>query len=97
MGRLAAALIRHSGAKWRHGETRMSLRSSGLLLCAGRLGHGRMDRVAMAQEIGVGVDELLERRIDVVKTDVGDEAIYAGVDAGRLLAVQVAARRQQVR
>jgi len=50
----------------------------------------------MAHEIGVRGDELLERRIDVVKMDIGDEAVDAGVDAGRRLAVQVAARRHQV-
>ncbi len=51
----------------------------------------------MAHEIGVGRDELLERRIYVVKMDIGDKAIDADVDAGRFLAVQVAACRQQVR
>src|SRR6516164_11003589 len=61
----------------------LSRRSSRLRLCAGRRGHGRMNRVAMAHEIGVGGDELLERRIDVVKMDIGDEAIDAGVDARR--------------
>ena len=42
-------------------------------------------------------DELLERRIDVVEIDIGDEAIDAGVDAGRLLAVHIAARRARGR
>ena len=51
----------------------------------------------MAHEIGAGGDELLERRIDVEEIDIGDEAIDAGVDAGRRLAVQVAARGQEVR
>ena len=55
-----------------------------------------MDRGAVVHEIGMRGDELLERRIDVVKMDIGDEAIDAGVDACRRLAVQVAACGLQV-
>jgi hypothetical protein len=75
----------------------MSLPSSGRLLLARRRAHRRMDRVAMAHEVGAGGDELFERRINVEEIDIGDEAIDTGVDAGRRLAVQIAARRQQVR
>ena len=44
----------------------------------------------MAHEIGVRRDELLERRVDGVEMDVGDEAVDGGVDAGRLRPVQIA-------
>ena len=43
-----------------------------------------VDRGAMVHQIGVRSDELLERRVDVVEVDVGDEAIDPGVDAGWL-------------
>src|SRR5712691_1836989 len=89
-----SAFTRVCDALW----TRVNaLGSSGLLLPARRCAHGGVDGVAMAHEIGVGGDELLERRIDVVAMDIGDEAVDAGVDAGGLLAVQVAARGREVR
>ena len=45
-----------------------------------------MNSAAVPHDIAVGGDELLERGIDVVEIDIGDEAIDAGVDAGRALA-----------
>src|ERR1700741_4214752 len=52
---------------------------------------GRVNGAAMSHDIVMGDDELLERRIDVVEIDVGDEAVDAGIDACRLLAVNIGA------
>src|SRR6202522_4086864 len=41
--------------------------------------------------------EFLQRRLDVVEVDVGDEAIDAGVDGRRSIAMHVALPRDQVR
>jgi hypothetical protein len=57
----------------------------------------RVDRGAMADEVGVRGDKLLERRIDRVEINIGDEAVDAGVDAGRLGSMQVAVRGHEVR
>src|SRR5262249_2142188 len=43
---------------------------------------GLMHGAAVPDDIVVSAYELLERRIDVVKINVGSEAIYAGVNAG---------------
>ena len=43
---------------------------------------GLMHGAAVPDDIVVSAYELLERRIDVVKINVGDEAIYAGINAG---------------
>src|SRR5215510_4612414 len=61
--------------------------------CAAQLlRHRRMDLAAVAHDVGLLDDELLEQRIDVVKPNVGDEAVDAGVDAGRRRAVYEALR-----
>jgi hypothetical protein len=57
----------------------------------------RVDRGAMADEVAVRGDKLLERRIDRVEINIGDEAVDAGVDAGRLGSMQVAVRGHEVR
>jgi len=46
------------------------------------LADGLMYGAAVPDDIVVSAYELLERRIDVVKINVGDEAIYAGINAG---------------
>src|SRR5262249_36488076 len=51
----------------------------------------------MPHQIGMRRDELLERRLDLVEINVGDESVDTGVDAGRLRPVQVAVRGDQVR
>src|SRR5271169_3107464 len=48
--------------------------------------HRFVDRVAMADQIAMRRDELLERRVDVVEINVGDEAVDACINAGRLRA-----------
>jgi hypothetical protein len=63
----------------------------------GRRSDGWVDRGAMADEVGMRGDKLLERRIDSVKLNIGYEAVDAGVDAGRLGAMQVAVRGHEVR
>ena len=50
----------------------------------------------MTHDISVRRDELPERSLDLVEVDVGDEAIDAGIDAGRLAAVHIAARRNEM-
>jgi len=42
-----------------------------------------VDGAAVARQIAVGHDVLLQRRFDVVEQDIGDEAVDAGVDATR--------------
>src|SRR5260370_27066311 len=54
-----------------------------------------MNRTAVPYDVAVRGHELLERGIDVVEIDVGDEAIEAGVDAGRPFAMDIALRRNQ--
>src|SRR5690242_11914400 len=51
-----------------------------------------MDRLAMAHEVGMGCHERLERRRDRKEVDVGDEAVDAGIDAGRLRTMNIAVR-----
>ncbi len=53
---------------------------------------GGVDRLAVAHEFGMRHDASLERRVDGVEVDVGDEAVDAGVDAGRRGAVHIAVR-----
>ena len=43
---------------------------------------GLMHGETVPDDIVVSAYELLERRIDVVKINVGNEAIYTGVNAG---------------
>src|SRR5438477_613570 len=50
---------------------------SGTMSCVDRLVNG----AAVAHDIVMRNHELLERRVDVVEIDVGDEAVDAGVDA----------------
>src|SRR5258708_23131577 len=54
-----------------------------------------MNRAAMQDDILVGDDELLQRRIDIVEIDVGDEAVDGGIDAGRLPAMDITLRGDQ--
>ena len=62
-----------------------------------RLRHHRiMDGAAVTHDIFVRYDELPERSLDLVEIDVGDESIDAGVDAGRLAAMHIAARRSHL-
>ena len=56
-----------------------------------------MNAATMPHDIVMRDDELLQRRVDVVEVDVGDEAVESGVDAGRLVAMDVAVCRNQVR
>src|SRR5271170_6537447 len=64
---------------------------------SGSRSDSRVDRGAMADEVGVRDDKLLERRIDRVEINIGDEAVDAGVDAGRLGSMQVTVRGHEVR
>src|SRR5580692_865052 len=54
-----------------------------------------MNGATVPDDILVGNDELLQRRIDVVEVDVGDKAVDGRIDARWLLAVQIALRRDQ--
>ncbi len=47
-----------------------------------KLVDGLMHGAAVPDDVVVSAYELLERRVDVVKINVGNEAIYAGIDAG---------------
>ena len=58
--------------------------------------HRLMDFAAIAHEIFLGRDELLERRLDVVEIDIGNEAVDAGIDAGRPGPVHIPARRHEI-
>ena len=61
--------------------------------CASRRpADGVMNGVAVPHDIIVSGYELLERCIDVVEIDVGDETIDAGIDAGGFLAMQITPR-----
>src|ERR1700731_1145567 len=51
----------------------------------------------MTHQIAVRLDELLQRRLDIVEQDIGDEAIDAGIDTGRLRPMYVTLRRNQMR
>jgi hypothetical protein len=51
----------------------------------------------MAHQGALRGHELLERRVDVVKMDIGDEAINAGVDARRFVAVDKPAVADEAR
>ena len=48
-------------------------------------------------EIAVRDDELLQRRLDVVEQNIGDEAVDAGVDAGRRRPVHITFRGNEMR
>src|SRR5262245_8326719 len=47
-----------------------------------QLVNGLMHGAAVPNDVGVSAYELLERRVEIVKIKVGNEAIYAGIDAG---------------
>ena len=51
----------------------------------------------MAHNVVVRGHEFLQRRIDIVEIDIGDEAIDSGIDAARLVAMKEATRRNQSR
>src|SRR5581483_854132 len=59
--------------------------------------HHLMDRAAVPHDIVVRHHELLQRRVDVVEIDIGDEAVEAGIDAARYVAVNIAVTGDQVR
>ena len=50
--------------------------------------HSGMHSFAIGREIVARHQELLQRRIDVVKIDIGQETIDRGIDAPRLAAEQ---------
>src|SRR5260370_12500320 len=54
-----------------------------------------MNGTAVPHDVAVRGHELLERGIDVVEIDIGEEAVDAGVDAGRALAMDIALCRYQ--
>src|SRR5262245_39168494 len=58
---------------------------------------GFVDGAAVAHQVVVRHDETLQRRVDVVEEDVCDEPIDPGIDARRVLAVDVARRRNDPR
>src|SRR4029079_424724 len=62
----------------------------------GRPHHRLVDGCAMALRLRLRSAELLERRVDVVKKDIGDEAVDAGIDAGRRTPVHIAIGRNEV-
>src|SRR5215472_4112472 len=49
-----------------------------------------MDRSAMANEVLLRSDILLQRRVDLVEIDICNKAIDTGIDAGGLRSVDVA-------
>ncbi len=55
-----------------------------------------MNRAAMPDDVVMRGDELLQRRLDVVEIDVGDEAVDGGIDAGRFAPVHIANLRGSV-
>ena len=59
-------------------------------------GHRRVDGAAVAHDVCVRHDELLEWSRDVVEIDVGNEAVDAGIDAGRFLAMHEALRGDEI-
>src|ERR1700730_6261663 len=77
------------------GRAPVSLRSSALRFSSAAGGvlphHCFVDGGEMGHKIRLGRDELLERRVDVVKENIGDEAIDAGIDAGWGRPVHIAA------
>src|SRR5262249_6647878 len=58
--------------------------------------NGFVNGVAVPHHIDVSAYKLLERRIDVVEINVGDETIDASINAGGLVAMQITARRQEI-
>ena len=58
--------------------------------------HGIVDGATVTHDMPVRHDELPERSLDLVEVGVGDESIDAGVDAGRLAAMHIAARRSHL-
>src|SRR6185369_8595636 len=42
----------------------------------------RMDRVAVPHDVVMRNHKALQRRVDVIEVDVGDEAVDRGIDAG---------------
>src|SRR5262245_60557760 len=55
--------------------------------------HHRVDGATVAHEVSMRDDELLERGLDIVEQDIGDEAIDACIDAGGLIPMHIAIRR----
>src|SRR6516162_5962928 len=55
-----------------------------------------MNRAAVAHQVRLRHDKLLERSVDGVKVDIGEEAVDAGVDARRLWPVHITVHRNQI-
>ena len=47
----------------------------------------------MTDDIFMRDDKILQRRLDLVKIDIGDETIDGGIDASRLRAMEKPGRR----
>src|SRR5438105_2321197 len=58
--------------------------------------HHVMNGATMAHKVSTRANELLERSLDVVEKDVGEEAVDPGIDAGRVLPVHIALRGNKV-
>src|SRR5262249_54268624 len=63
----------------------------------GRRADGGVNCRAMPYELAMRCDEPLERSLDLVEINVGNESIDAGVDARRLRPMQITVCRDQVR
>ena len=61
------------------------------------LADGSVDRTAMPCQTVVRNHEFLQRRVDVVEIDIGDEAIDTGVNGRRSVAMHIAVLRDKVR
>jgi hypothetical protein len=75
----------------------IALRNVRSIGCASRRpADGLMNGATVPHDIIVSGYELLERHIDVVEIDVGDEAIDAGIDAGGFLAMHITPRGDEI-
>jgi hypothetical protein len=55
-----------------------------------------MDGMTVARDICMRHDELLQRGIDLVKIDIRNEAVDAGINAGRLPSMQITLRGNEL-
>jgi hypothetical protein len=58
--------------------------------------HRFVDSHAVAHKVLPRRNELLERRLDIVEVDVGDEPVNAGVDAGRVGSVYISVSGNEI-
>src|SRR6516225_6672245 len=58
--------------------------------------HGSMDGAAVLDNSGMRHHELPKRGVNREEVDIGDESINAGIDAGWLRSVHIAARRDEI-